>query len=105
MKFTPIWLVLLAPIAARASGASLPGPTGLLMVPTAEVRTEGSASFAVNEHDSIARYNESRNYLFGVGLLPGFEIDGRIAQPNGFEESSDLSFNAKLQVWRFDGGP
>ena len=105
MKATLLRLALLAPLGAHASGASLPGPTGLLTVPTAAVRSEGTAGFAFNAHDSVAGYDESKNYLFGLGLLPGFEIDGRIAQPGDFEEGSDLSFNAKLQLWSFDAGP
>jgi hypothetical protein len=74
-------------------------------VPTAEVLDEGSVRLGLNAHDALPGEDGVVNHLFSIGFAPGLELGGRIAQPRSFGAGSDLSFNAKLSIPTFDGGP
>jgi len=80
------------------------GFTGLINTPNAQVMNEGDLTMHFNnQFDNVLReynynkaYTYQENYIFGVGLLPYFEIQGRLAETPGYER--DLSANMKFQI-------
>jgi hypothetical protein len=98
---------LFAPVLAQAEGGALSGPSGLLTVPTADTLEEGEVRVGANQQNSVPVYDSIVNYLVTVGFAPGLELGGRVVQTGGSNNGdlNDLSLNAKLRVWQFEGGP
>jgi len=83
---------------------SMQGFTGLINTPNAQVMNEGDIVFSYNNQfdNHLTGYDDSKertsteDYVFGVGLLPGFEIQGRFKEQPGY--ARDLSANLKYQI-------
>jgi len=83
---------------------SFQGYTGLINTPNAQVMNEGDLSFSFNNqfdnhlrnYDYTKPEQYSEDYIFGVGLLPGFEIQGRFKEQRGYIR--DLSANIKYKI-------
>ena len=79
------------------------GFTGLINTPNAQVMNEGDLTMHFNnQFDNVLRgydynkaYSYQEDYIFGVGLFPYFEIQGRLAEVPGYQR--DLSANMKFQ--------
>ena len=86
---------------------SMQGFTGLINTPNAQVMNEGDIVFSYNNQfdNHLSGYDYSRDrtstddYVFGVGLLPNFEIQGRFKEQPGY--ARDLSANLKYQIPQF----
>ncbi len=106
MRLLFIWLVGLCTLFADSLSHSLSmqGYTGVINTPNAQVMNEGDLTFHFNnQFDNHLRYYDydaiisgEENYIFGVGLLPHFEIQGRISEAPGYHR--DLSANVKFQL-------
>lgn len=78
---------------------SLQGFTGLLNTPNAEVTDDGAmATLFTNQKESQWRNRATRedSYLFSVGLLPFFEVGGRLTDAP--PDTRDLSANVKVKL-------
>lgn len=78
---------------------SLQGFTGLLNVPNAEVTDEGKVVLLYSDQEENTRRRQlSRedSYIFSLGLLPYFELGGRLT--DGPPIMRDLSANFKIKV-------
>ena len=83
---------------------SFQGYTGLINTPNAQVMNEGDLSFSFNnqfdnhlrQYDYSKPESYSEDYVFGAGLLPGLEIQGRFKEQNGY--TRDLSANVKYKI-------
>jgi len=85
---------------------SFQGYTGLINTPNAQVMSEGDITMHFDNHFSnhLRKYNyelkrknnTSQSYIFGAGIFPYLEIQGRLAEVPGYYR--DLSANIKLQV-------
>ncbi|WP_028486053.1 YjbH domain-containing protein [Thiomicrorhabdus chilensis] len=87
------------------------GATGLLTIPTADVMDYGNVSMSYNnflnpEYQSLDN-REAQNFLFGVGVFPGLELFGRLAEVHekGYQthtygnfDSRDLIGNVKYKL-------
>ncbi|MDG6777386.1 YjbH domain-containing protein [Thiomicrorhabdus sp. zzn3] len=87
------------------------GATGLLTIPAAQTLDYGTISFGYNnfvnpEYVSLGN-REAQNYLFGVGVFPGLEVYGRLAEVHrkdydphawGDFDSRDLIVNFKYRL-------
>lgn len=87
------------------------GATGLLTIPTADVMNYGDVSMGYNnflnpEYQSLDN-REAQNFLFGVGVFPGLELFGRLAEVHekdypahtyGNFDSRDLIGNVKYRL-------
>lgn len=86
---------------------SMQGFTGLINTPNAQVMNEGDIVFSYNNQfdNHLRNYDDTReristdDYVFGVGLLPNFEIQGRFKEQPGY--ARDLSANLKYQIPQF----
>ena len=84
--------------------SSMQGYTGIINTPNAQVMNEGDITFHYNnqfdnhlsEYDYNAINSGEDNYIFGVGLFPYFEIQGRLSEAPGYHR--DLSANVKFQL-------
>jgi hypothetical protein len=89
-----------------AHSLSFQGYTGLINTPNAQVMNEGDLSFSFNNQfdNHLRNYDYSRpkeyaeDYVFGVGLLPNLEIQGRFKEQKGY--ARDLSANIKFKLPR-----
>jgi hypothetical protein len=80
------------------------GFTGLINTPNAMVMQEGDIAFhfdnqfdnALREYNYEKKYSDNENYIFGAGLFPYFEIQGRLSETPGYHR--DLSANIKVQL-------
>ena len=80
------------------------GFTGVINTPNAHVMNQGDLTMHFNnQFDNVLRgydydkkYNYQENYIFGAGLFPYFEIQGRLAETPGYQR--DLSANMKFQL-------
>ena len=80
------------------------GFTGLINTPNAQVMNEGDLTMHFNnQFDNVLRgydynkaYKYQEDYIFGAGLFPYFEIQGRLAETPGYQR--DLSANMKFQL-------
>ena len=85
-------------------GLSNQGYTGIINTPNAQVMNEGDLTIHFdNQFDNVLRgydydksYNYQEDYIFGAGLFPYFEIQGRLAEIPGY--ARDLSANLKFQL-------
>jgi len=85
---------------------SMQGYTGLINTPNAQVMNEGDIVFSFNNQfdNHLRDYDENRertdaeDYVFGVGLLPNFELQGRVKEQHGY--ARDLSANIKFKIPR-----
>ena len=83
---------------------SFQGYTGLINTPNAQVMNEGDLSFSFNNqfdnhlrnYDYTKPESYSEDYVFGVGILPGLEIQGRFKEQSGY--TRDLSANIKYKI-------
>jgi len=83
---------------------SMQGYTGIINTPNAQVMNEGDITFHFdNQFDNHLRgynydkkYSYQEDYIFGVGLLPYFEMQGRLSESPGYHR--DLSANFKFQI-------
>ncbi len=83
---------------------SMQGYTGLINTPNAQVMNEGDIVFSYNnqfdnhlrnyDHNSERTYAE--DYVFGVGLFPNFELQGRLKEQSDYVR--DLSANMKYKI-------
>lgn len=88
---------------ALSHSLSFQGYTGVINTPNAQVMNQGDLTFQYNnQFDNHHRgYNYNRppagqdDYIFGSGLLPYFEMQGRLSNSQGYVR--DLSANIKLQ--------
>lgn len=95
------------PAWAQPLGISTQGATGGLVIPYAEVLSQGTLAFSYGNYEEpqLGPHSTQRNLSFGVGLLPQLELFGRFtnyvspvpgsAMPNGLR---DLSPNLKLKL-------
>ncbi len=91
------------------SSLSMQGYTGLINTPNAQVMDEGDIVLSFNnQYDNhISGYNDflardnAEDYVFGVGFLPGFELQGRLKEQRGTPHIRDLSANIKYQIPQF----
>ncbi|QPB84620.1 hypothetical protein CWC22_017190 [Pseudoalteromonas rubra] len=87
------------------------GFTGIVNIPTAEVKDPGVVDIGYNTQLDFAgsKYTDGYNYIFSAGLWSGLEISGQIATSTmhdnlfrakvlGDNQIRDLSFNAKYQL-------
>ena len=83
---------------------SFQGYTGLINTPNAQVLDYGEFSFSWNNQfdEHLRKYNHnlpytsSNDYIFGVGLLPNIEIQGRLKDQPKY--ARDLSGNIKVKI-------
>ena len=83
---------------------SMQGYTGIINTPNAQVMNEGDLTFQYNNqfdnhlrnYDYTIPISGEDNYIFGVGLLPYFEMQGRLSEAPGYH--TDLSANVKFQI-------
>jgi hypothetical protein len=94
-------LILAAP-ESHAEGfgnfMTLEGFTGLLDVPNAEVTDEGKVALLYSDQEESElrdRISREDSYIFSVGLLPNFELGGRITDAPPIR---DLSANFKIKM-------
>ena len=105
-KLTIIFLFLSNFIYASELSYSLSnqGFTGIINIPNAQVMTQGDLTFHLDNqfNNSLRGYDEnkehsySENYVFGVGLFPYVEIQGRFSEVPGYHR--DLSANLKFKI-------
>jgi len=89
------------------SSLSMQGYTGLINTPNAQVMHEGDIAFTFNnqfdnhlrDYDYTRKRTDAEDYVFGVGLLPNLEIQGRLKEQPGY--TRDLSANIKYQIPQF----
>lgn len=101
-------LVLTLPMVLSAEdlphSLSMQGYTGLINTPNAQVMNEGDIAFSFNNQfdNHLRGYDENRertdaeDYVFGVGLFPNFELQGRLKEQPGY--GRDLSGNMKFKI-------
>lgn len=70
---------------AHSQTLALPGYSGLLNVPSADVLRLPSLEFAFSNHYPVEiagnpLFKPGQNYLVGVGMLPGIELTGRLSE-------------------------
>ncbi|WP_345972446.1 YjbH domain-containing protein [Sulfurimonas diazotrophicus] len=83
---------------------SMQGYTGIINTPNAQVMNEGDITLSFNNqfdnhqrnYDYEQDYRYQEDYIFGSGLLPFFELQGRLSEARGFHR--DLSGNVKVQL-------
>jgi len=90
MRITTILLFSSSLIVAEnfSNSLSSQGFTGLINTPNAQVIKEGDAVFQFNNqfdnHLRYYNYNNSdaseENYIAGIGLIPNFEVVGRLVE-------------------------
>jgi hypothetical protein len=89
------------------SSLSMQGYTGLINTPNAQVMDEGDIALSFNNqfdnhlrgYDDSRDRNDAQDYVFGVGFLPNFELQGRVKEQHGYIR--DLSANVKYQLPQF----
>lgn len=89
------------------SSLSMQGYTGLINTPNAQVMDEGDIALSFNNqfdnhlrgYDDSRDRNDAQDYVFGVGFLPNFEVQGRLKEQHGY--TRDLSANVKYQIPQF----
>ncbi|MBN2896758.1 MAG: YjbH domain-containing protein [Campylobacterales bacterium] len=104
MRIAAFLSLSFAIVYAFDSAMSMQGFTGLINTPNAQVAPQGVATIHFdNQRDNHLRgfdyereYRYHEDYIFGIGLLPYMEIQGRLAEARGYVR--DLSANAKLQL-------
>ena len=90
------------------SSLSMQGYTGLINTPNAQVMQEGDIVFSYNnqfdnflrDYDYTKKRTSTGDYVFGVGLLPSLEVQGRFKEQSGY--TRDLSANIKYQIPKFN---
>lgn len=83
---------------------SYQGFTGVINTPNASVINEGDFTFHFdNQFDNCLRgydhnkiHNGEQNYIFGTGIFPYVEIQGRLSEAKGYHR--DLSANIKFEL-------
>lgn len=100
---------------AQVSGVTTQGATGGMVIPTAQVLNDGSVAVTYGNYQEpqLGSFVTQQNFSMGLGILPGVELFGRLANytstPPGTVLDSgirDLSANVKVQVPQFwKGGP
>jgi len=86
---------------------SFQGYTGLINTPNAQVMDEGDISLSFNNQfdNHLRNYNYdlpekyAEDYLFGVGLLPNLEIQGRFKEQPGYARDLSANIKYKLPQW------
>jgi len=96
---------------AQTLGISALGTTGGLVIPYADVLSQGSLALTTGNYQEAqlgAPYVTQQNTSFGVGLLPGVEFFGRFGEytnpnPNSIFVNGirDISANLKVQLPSF----
>ncbi len=89
------------------SSLSMQGYTGLINTPNAQVMQEGDIVFSFNnqfdnhlrDYDYSKERTDTQDYVFGAGILPNLEIQGRFKEQPGY--TRDLSANIKYQIPQF----
>lgn len=101
-------LVLTLPMVLSAEdlphSLSMQGYTGLINTPNAQVMNEGDIVFSFNNQfdNHLRAYDENmkrtyaEDYVFGVGMFPNFELQGRVKEQSGY--TRDLSANIKFKI-------
>ena len=86
------------------STVSNQGYTGLINTPNAMVMQEGDLTLhfdnqfdnSLRSYDYDVLHQDKENYVFGAGLFPCFEIQGRLSEAPGYHR--DLSANVKFKL-------
>jgi hypothetical protein len=94
---------------AQSTGITSQGSTGGLVIPSAQVLSEGSVALTLGNYmEPQFSFPERSNYSLGVGLLPNVEIFGRVANyqkplPGSIVNNGprDLSANIKYKLPNF----
>lgn len=95
-------------------GVNTQGSTGGLVIPSAEVRTEGDLALTVGgyQEPQLGSYATQQNFSLGLGLLPNVELYGRLTNyvnevPGALDSGlRDLSANIKVKLPDFwERGP
>ena len=97
-------LIIVEAEANMSHSLSYQGYTGLINTPNAQVMNQGDLSFHYNNqfdnalrgYDKEKSYSYQEDYIFGAGLLPYFEIQGRLSESRGYHR--DLSGNMKVMM-------
>jgi len=97
-------VTLLSTAEPLPSSLSMQGYTGLINTPNAQVMQEGDIVFSFNNqfdnhlrgYDYTKKRSFTEDYVFGAGLLPNLEIQGRLKEQSGY--TRDLSANIKYQL-------
>jgi hypothetical protein len=99
----------------QVAGIAAQGSTGGLVIPTADVLSQGSLALSYGNYQEpqLGTYSTQQNFSLGLGILPGLELFGRLANytstpPDAVLDSGirDLSANVKVQLPDFwKGGP
>jgi hypothetical protein len=91
---------------ADVPAMSVGGPTGGMTIPSGRLLPDGALALGINNSmdPRYAQAARADNYLFGLGVLPGLELSGRIVnypidlpKPRNFL-IRDLSANIKLAL-------
>jgi len=80
---------------------SLQGYTGLLNIPNAAVTDQGKVVLFYSDQEESSKRDwltREDSYIFSLGLLPCFEIGGRITDGAGASMIRDLSANFKIKM-------
>ncbi|QSZ42382.1 hypothetical protein GJV85_09780 [Sulfurimonas aquatica] len=107
MKHTLLYTTLLCTILSASELShtlSNQGFTGVINTPNAQVMKQGDLTVHFdNQFDYVlSRYNydainhTKQDYIFGAGLFPYFEVQGRLSEAKGYHR--DLSANLKFQL-------
>lgn len=101
-----IVLILTTSICSAAefrNAMSLQGYTGLLNIPNSEVTDEGKVVLLYSDQEESSKrdwLSREDSYIFSLGLLPWFELGGRLTDGAGRGDSyiRDLSANFKIKM-------
>ena len=80
-----LWGLVLLPAVAQAQawglGIASPGATGGLTIPSAYVLDSGDLALSLGDYQEpkLGTFSRKRNYSLGIGLMPGVELFGRLA--------------------------
>jgi hypothetical protein len=112
-----LWLVMATAVGfipqhvgAQSTGVTTQGITGGMVVPSASVLPEGSAAltFGNYQEPQLGTFSQRRNRSLGFGLLPNFELFGRVADYQNplpgtrlVNGPRDISANVKFQLPKF----
>ncbi len=95
---------------AQTSGVTTQGSTGGMVVPSAQVLSQGSVALSYGNYQEpqLGTFATQQNLSLGIGVLPGVELFGRLTNyttpvPGSMVDAGlrDLSANLKLQLPMF----
>ena len=103
------------PATAQISGVTTQGSSGGMVIPAAQVLSEGSVALTYGNYQEpqLGSFATQQNFSLGLGLLPGVELFGRLTNYTTPVAGSavdsglrDLSANLKVRLPDFwKGGP